>query len=495
MVRWSLPLIFAAVACKQGVDERDDTGFPVDDSSTPPDDTGTPPDDSATSKDDSGDDTGNTPVDTAHEAPDTVQDYASAIWYGNEGDRIGGTLKAVGDVSGDGATDLAIGAPLATTSGAPFFGRAYIVTPNLSEDPIDLDAGDAINGNFALAHLAWDIGGQLDANHDGQDDLLLGSYLSWATGALDGAGDLYLGPVAGGAAPDVRFLCDEPHAESGLSVESLGDITDDGADDFAVGSPGSGTVYIVAGDDDWKKAEFLSDIGTRIYGAGTYLGEAMLGGDWTGDGVADLVAGTSQILSGPATVYVFEGPVGTADILPDDAAITIQPTTLVMQLTLANAGDTDGDGTNDLAVGLPNDETTHGAVQLYTSLTDKAAARFVGDSSIGQLGLSMEGVGDANADGFDDLALGAPSPLFGDHRGTVAVENGPFTGTITVLPSIWIGETGYDELGFSLAGLGDANGDGDVDLAVGAPEFRQDSGGVYLLSGWSARSRRRRPRS
>jgi hypothetical protein len=184
-------------------------------------------------------------------------------------------------------------------------------------------------------------------------------------------------------------------------------------------------------------------------------------------------------------VYIFEGPVGSDDILADDAAITIQPTTLVMQVTLANAGDTDGDGTNDLAVGLPNDETTHGAVQLYTApLTDKPAARFVGDASIGQLGLSMDGVGDANGDGFDDLALGAPSPLWGDHRGTVVVENGPFTGTIAVLPSIWIGETGYDELGWSVAGLGDANGDGDVDLAVGAPEFRQDSGAVYLLSGW-----------
>ena len=483
MVRWSLPLLLAAFACN-GTDERDDTGHPIDDS-TPPDDTGTPPDDSDTPKDDSGDDTGTVPIDTAHQAPDTVQDYAVATWYGVEADRIGGTVKAVGDVTGDGATDLLIGAPLSSDGGVPFFGRGYVVTPDVKEDPTELEAGDAINGNAPLAHLGWDVGGQLDANNDGQDDLLLGSYLSWYTGALDGAGDLFLGPVTPGAAADVRFLCDEPHATSGLSIESLGDITDDGADDFAIGSPGSGTIWIVAGDDDWAKAEFLTDVATRVYGPGTYLGEGLLGGDWTGDGVADMAASTSEILEGPATVYVFEGPVGTADILTDDAALMIQPTTLVMQTTIANAGDTDGDGTNDLAVGLPNDETTHGAVQIYTApLTDKPAARFVGDSTIGQLGLSMDGIGDANGDGFDDLAIGAPSPLFGDHRGTVVVENGPFTGTITVLPSIWIGETGYDELGWSVAGLGDANGDGDVDLVVGAPEFRQDSGAVYLLSGW-----------
>jgi hypothetical protein len=495
MLRWSLPLFLAAFGC-DGEEGTDDSSPPVDDSATT-DDTGTPPDDSAPPDDTSGgDDTGGTPIDTAHQPPDTIQDYAAATWYGNQGDRIGGTLKAVGDVSGDGATDLLIGAPLASTKDSPLYGRAYVVTPDVKEEPTDLDDSDAINGRLVfgdsvyepmpLTHLAWDVGGQVDANADGQDDLLLGSFFSWSTGALDGSGDLYLGPVTeGGIGPDVRFLCDEPHATAGLSIESLGDITDDGADDFAVGSPGSGTVYIVAGDDDWAELEVLTDVGTRVYGPGTYLGEALLGGDWTGDGVADMAAATSQIMEGPATVYVFEGPVGTADILTDDAALSIQPTTLVMLTTLANAGDTDGDGTNDLAVGLPNDVSSHGAVHIYTApLSDKPSATFEGDATIGQLGWSMDGIGDANGDGFDDLAMGAPSPLFGDHRGTVVVQNGPFSGTTTVLPSIWIGETGYDELGWSVAGLGDANGDGDVDLVAGAPEFRQDSGGVYLLSGW-----------
>ena len=485
MFRWSLPLFLATFGCNGTDDGTDDTGPGVDDSSTPVDDSA-PPDDS-TPPDDSGDDSG-IPKDTAHQAPETIEDYDVTAWLGEDGDRAGGTVAPVGDVTGDGTIDLLIGAPLATDSTAgPFAGRAFIVTPDGSAtDEVELDDTLVLGGSFILSHLGWDVGRQLDANSDGQDDLLIGTYWTALTGALDGAGDIYFGPVVDADVADIRFLCDEPHAESGLSIESLGDITDDGMDDFAVGSPGSGTVYVVAGDDDWAKLVLLSDSATRVYGAGSYLGEALLGGDWTGDGVADLVASTSQITEGPATVYVIDGPVGTADILAEDAAIQIQPTTLVMKTTLANAGDTDGDGTDDLAVGLPNDVTTHGAVHIYTApLGDKPVATFEGDLTIGYLGWSMDGIGDTNDDGFDDLAIGAPSPLFGDHRGTVVVQNGPFSGTTTVVASEkWIGVTGYDQLGWSVAGLGDVTGDGDVEVAVSAPEYDQDAGAVYLLSDW-----------
>jgi hypothetical protein len=488
MFRWSLPLLLAVFGCNDTDPGTDDTGTPViDDSSTPKDDTATnddstPPDDSDT------DDTGTIPIDTAHQAPDTVEDYAVTAWYGDFGDRAGGTVTPVGDISGDGTADLLIGAPLSDAGGAgDLIGRGYIVTPDGGTDEVELDSVPWITGTFLHAHLSWDAGRQIDVNNDGQDDLLVGTFWSAETGALDGSGDLYLGPVTDDPPkyPDVRLRCDEPHATAGLSIESLGDVTADGEDDFAVGSPGSGTVYVVAGNDDWGKGGLLTDIGTRVYGPGSYLGEALLAGDWTGDGVADLTASTSEILDGPATVYVFEGPIGTGDLLSDDASLMIQPTTLVMTATLANAGDTDGDGTNDLAIGLPNDDGGHGAVHIYTSpLGAKPTATFAADLSIGQLGWSMDGVGDTNDDGFDDFAMGAPSPLYGDHRGTLVVQNGPFSGTTTVVASIWIGDTGYDELGWSVAGLGDVNGDGNVDVAVGAPEFGQDAGAVYLLSDW-----------
>jgi hypothetical protein len=482
MFRWSVPLVLSAIACSS--DGADDTStLPVDDSATPDD--STPPDDSETPPDDSADDSGTVPIDTAHQAPDTVQDEASVIWYGNESERIGGTLANVGDVTGDGGTDLLIGAPLASdaTSG-PFFGRAYVVSPDVEKEEIELDSADALAGDIYLAHMSWDIAGQLDADDDGQDDLLLGAYWSALTGALDGSAQLYYGPVTDATlGPDVRFLCDEPHPASGLSIAALGDVSTDGTDDFAVGSPGSGVVYVVRGDDAWTGFVLLTDSATRVYGPGTYLGEDVLGGDWTGDGVGDLVATTSLVPKGPATVFVMEGPFGMADVLVDDAATSLQPTTLVMDILTFDAGDTDGDGSHDLAVALPTDG--QGSVSLYaTPLTNTPMATFVGSTELAQLGHSVAGLGDVNDDGFDDVAMGAPDPRYGDHRGTVVVENGPFTGTISVTPSIWIGEAGYDQLGWAVTGLGDVDGDGNVEMAVGAPEHGQDTGAVYLLSGW-----------
>ncbi len=318
---------------------------------------------------------------------------------------------------------LLIGAPLASDGGIPFFGRAYVVTPDPKQEVDPLDSSTALNGFIHLSHLAWDVGGQVDVNEDGQDDLLLGSYWSAATGALDGSGRPLLRARDRGDARTGRPLPLRRAApESGLSLASLGDVTDDGTDDFAVGSPGSGTVYVVGGDADWAGFVLLSDSATRIAGPGTDMGQDILGGDWTGDGVGDVVTASYQVVEGPASVHLFEGPFDTSDVLQEDAlAVIIADDACHDRSTLADAGDTDGDGDRDLAVGLPNDG--QGSVQIYmTPLTDKPEATFVGGAALGQLGLDMDGLGDTNGDGFEDLAIGAPSPLYGDHRGTVVVD-------------------------------------------------------------------------
>ncbi len=94
-------------------------------------------------------------------------------------------------------------------------------------------------------------------------------------------------------------------------------------------------------------------------------------------------------------------------------------------------------------------------------------------------GASLARVGDVNGDGYEDFAVGSPG--YNAKQGAVAVlYGGPgMDGT----PDLWFtGENLGDEFGTSVAG-GDLNGDGFPELIIGAPGYHSDSGAVYLYHG------------
>ncbi len=161
--------------------------------------------------------------------------------------------------------------------------------------------------------------------------------------------------------------------------------------------------------------------------------------------------------------------------------------------SVASLGDLDGDGVGDLAVGAFFDDdggTDHGAVWILFLDTDgtvrsqqkisETEGGFVGTAD--GLGLSLAGLGDLDGDGIDDLAAGEPGNklwiLFLDTDGTVKAQQeisstaGGFGG----------GLDNGDLFGYSLASLGDLDGDGVGDLAVGA--IYDDDGGVDHGAVW-----------
>ncbi len=170
----------------------------------------------------------------------------------------------------------------------------------------------------------------------------------------------------------------------------------------------------------------------------------------------------------------------------------------------AALGDLDGDGVADLAVGAPSDDDgvlRGGAIWVLFLNEDgtlkgeqKISATmggFVGPLINGdEFGTSVAALGDLDGDDVVDLAVGAPLDddggnskgavwvLFLNEDGTVKDEQkisdtaGGFLGTLVAL----------DQFGFAVASLGDLDGDGTGDLAVG--ERADDDGGLNRGAVW-----------
>ena len=232
---------------------------------------------------------------------------------------------------------------------------------------------------------------------------------------------------------------------SGMAANFVGD----GRDDLIVGAPGespgasprSGAAYVFAGSGyGVSPTEFIDQGGLDINEAGDQFGSAFAAGDFDGDGEIDLAVGAPGEAPGlvrSGAIYVFEGTAGG--------------------LRAYSKHDQTGIGTNEL--GDRFGETL-------------AAADF-------------------NKDGFDDLAVGAPGEELGDGApsGVVFLFLGSPKGLV---PSKAIDQSG---LGMNEAGdkfataltTGDYDGDGHADLAVGAPGEApgpdERSGVVFIFRG------------
>ncbi len=352
-----------------------------------------------------------------------------------------------------------------TTAGALRLARPAPVLP-YANVAIALPPSD---GALRGAALAW-VG---DVNGDGRDDALV---------ARDGGARLERWRGGPGGLEYAGAL-DVPDGGSGSDLVIAGgaDLDGDGFDDWALGQPRAngarGVVRVFLGSSGWDAVPDLVLAGDR---AGARFGSAIaFGGDYGGDLRPDFAVGAPGSGADAGRVFVWFGGAGldaTADLeraAPVDA--------IAFGASLASGLDLDGDGRAELVVGAPGADSA-GAVYVYrggATLAGAPAARLEGRAPGDAFGATLAAAGDVDGDGREDFAIGAPlDDAAGPDAGAVTLVRGRESLAWLRADRVTRGATAGERFGAALAGAGDADGDGFADLAIGSPA---DGGGRVTL--------------
>ncbi|MEM9531583.1 MAG: Ig-like domain-containing protein [Pseudomonadota bacterium] len=376
-----------------------------------------------------------------------------------ENDQSGHSVSSAGDFNGDGVADLIIGEPYAAPGGVGFAGQSYIVFGQRS--------------GFAQSLRLEDL--------DGTNGLTIESNVG-----LD---------------------------QAGISVSGAGDINADGLDDVVIGAPGNlgpGRAYVVFGAERGlpgrlSLASLNGENGFRIDGIGAEdgAGRAVSGaGDFNGDGVDDLVIGApyADVDDGEAYV-VFGNENGFAGVLDLSTLDGSNGITIVAEAdggrlgrAVSGAGDVNDDGLADVVVGaftagpdgIGKAYVVFGSDQGFASfnlsaLNGNNGFEMLGANLFDNAGRAVGAGGDVNADGIDDVLVGAS---FADPGSAGQAGEGyvVFGSDQTFAASINLGNlSGTDGFAFrgtdvndrvaqAVAGAGDVNGDGIDDILIGASQ-------------------------
>ncbi len=386
------------------------------------------------------------------------------------GDQFGWVSEDVGDLTGDGVREVAIGAPGNDIGGAER-GRIYVYN-----GATGLLAFPAIAGAVNGGRLGHAVGYVSDVNGDGKRDILGGapSAGQGRIGIYSGADGLLIRTIVGEASGDMF----------GWAVRGFGDLNGDGIGDVLVGAPGNdvagaqaGRGYVYSGAAGSQRLCALNGVDAND----SFGGSLDVVGDVNHDGTPDFVVAAETAAAGGGAgtgfAYVYSG---AACLLPPSQPPplhVLEPVGVSAafgQFFVDGEGDVDGDGTPDIYVSDFNVNKAY----VFSGATGGVVATYSGDGN-GGFGIGRI-VGDVDDDGWADLILGAWFSSAGATQGgKVFVYSGRTGGVLQTFTHTVVGA----HLGFDANGIGDVNADGRTDFLLTAADDASSRGKAYLVAG------------
>lgn len=388
---------------------------------------------------------------------------------------FGSRVFGVGDLNKDGCEDIVISAPDDTISRGTVY--LYHGSPTgLADADMDgigrpSDAVWEVTGDQSYAYLGHSVTAG-DFNGDGYDDLAMSAILYDA--GLSNEGRIYL------------FL----NSASGLPDADMNGIA-------------------LVSENSWI---FESDYSSGQAG----LNQGLAAANVNGDAYMDLMIGVTYHTNGQSyegRTYAFYGSTsgfndadsdGIARPADADWKAESDMSNGYLGNAIANAGDLNGDGADDILVGATrytNGQTYEGAALIFyganpgglpdadmdgTARLSDAGWQTEGNDTNAYFGSWLSSAGDYNGDGYDDVMVGAYNYDTGaGEGGAVFIYAGSAGGVATSPEKVLTGTNTGDDFGFRLGNVGDVNNDGYSDIFIAAPTYettgaQNGEGAVYF---------------